>query len=235
MPVVCRFVGQGELHCRRLSLCITRGKQMELLRPVVHSERCQEFLGVRYYLCGRYFQKRGMRLHRHVYATNFVAIPPGRAHHVHHIDGNPHNNSPENLQLRDGPGHVSEHLREDARSVISRGSLLRAAPSAAKWHRSEEGREWHRKNFKALAVAIQKRGQRDCLQCGATFEGHWAQRYCTNACKSAARRDSGADTVTRSCAGCGADFPANKYTKIVYCGRSCAARAQHQAKRRPAV
>ena len=62
-----------------------------------------------------------------------------------------------------------------------------------------------------------------CECCGAIFQPLKASSYCSNACKSEARRQSGVDNVTKSCEVCGEDFVSNKYMKRCYCSRKCSA------------
>ena len=50
----------------------------------VISSTVQRFNGVSYYLCGKYFQRRGVRLHRMVWEYHNGKIPQG--YHVHHVD-----------------------------------------------------------------------------------------------------------------------------------------------------
>ena len=40
--------------------------------PVIIGETCQKFLGDRYWLCGKYFQRQGKRLHRAVWANRYA-------------------------------------------------------------------------------------------------------------------------------------------------------------------
>ena len=61
----------------------------------VLSETRQRFLGQTYYLCGKYFQRKGVRLHREVWREAHGDIPEG--YEVHHIDANRANNQLENL------------------------------------------------------------------------------------------------------------------------------------------
>ena len=49
----------------------------------VISSTVQRFNGVSYYLCGKYFQRRGVRLHRMVWEYHNGKIPQG--YHVHHV------------------------------------------------------------------------------------------------------------------------------------------------------
>jgi hypothetical protein len=49
----------------------------------------------------------GKHEHRVIAEKLFGPIPPG--HHVHHKDGNRHNNSPENLEILSAADHAREH------------------------------------------------------------------------------------------------------------------------------
>lgn len=73
-----------------------------------------------------------------------------------------------------------------------------------------------------------------CEHCGDDFRSRaWAgERYCSNACKAAARRESGVDNEQRTCTTCGAAFEANKYTAQRFCSPECAPRGTYE---RPTV
>lgn len=99
-------------------------------------------------------------------------------------------------------------------------------PLAAVWHASEDGRVWHSEHGRA---SWQGRGFRieRCERCGTEYRtrdaaGH--SRFCSNACKTAARVASGVDDEQRECAACGATFTVNKYSRKRSCNRSCAQR-----------
>src|SRR5262245_60918683 len=101
------------------------------------SETCQEFLGLRYWLCGFYFQRKGIRLHRVVWEHYRGSIPEGQ--HVHHRDGNRANNDLSNLELIDQSAHLRYHGKTGDRSKWSEAMR----EGAKRWHASEEGRAWH--------------------------------------------------------------------------------------------
>lgn len=63
--------------------------------------------------------------------------------------------------------------------------------------------------------------------CGGLFENKNAARFCSNACRTAKRRESGVDDETRECAHCKTSFTVNKYSRKRFCGNSCAAKHQH--------
>lgn len=188
----------------------------------VISDTVQEFRGERYYRCGRYFQRKGRRLHREVWvAANGRPVPRGYA--VHHADHDTAHNQPGNLVLLASSAHARHHGLD--RADVS-GAHLEAARDAARvWHGSDEGRAWHRDHYERVAgPALTRREPRACAHCGAEYDGVRQGKYCGNNCKSAARRASGADIVERTCAICGAAFRVNRYWTTQTCGRSCGRR-----------
>ena len=189
------------------------------LRVKVVSQTIQSFDGVRYYLCGKYFQRDGKRLHRLVWErTHKRKVPPG--FHVHHDDEDRANNQPGNLVLKRGPEHVRDH------QIGHRRGVPRAAVEAAKaWHGSDVGREWHRKHYADHADTLHQRVAMQCAHCSKVFDGvlNGLTRFCSNSCKTGARKASGVDDEQRTCLVCGMGFVANRYVKKACCSRSCSA------------
>ncbi len=98
----------------------------------------------------RYFARAGHRLHRDVWKHHNGPIPAGM--HVHHIDGNTANNDIGNLACVTSKQHWDEHraqASERSRRPEQIEHLSRIRVSAADWHRSDEGRAWHREHAKA--------------------------------------------------------------------------------------
>lgn len=190
----------------------------------VISEKIQEFNGKRYYLCGSYFQRNGIRLHREVFRQHKGAIPKG--FHVHHVDGNRTNNDIDNLALREAGEHVSAHKNTDEQIAYAREHIERIRPLASKWHGSDKGREWHSKHGKE---AWESRTEKEyvCTHCNRKFKtlfryAEGANTFCSNSCKTAYRRKIGADNEQRFCRYCGNQFTVNKYSKTKTCSRVCA-------------
>lgn len=184
-----------------------------------------------YYLNGTL----NIRAHRYVYELANGPIPDG--FHVHHKDENKANNSPDNLELKTHSDHATHHglIRASDPEWLawSRKNLAeRARPKASEWHGSEEGLAWHRDHAATSLHAAPPR-KYTCGSCGAIFEAkpYGANKFCSNACKSAARRASGTDDVTRKCEACGDDFTVNRYSKTRTCGRSCGNRLRSREKR----
>jgi hypothetical protein len=93
---------------------------------------------------------------------------------------------------------------------------------AKEWHKSAEGREWHRQHAIAKGFGIFKKVERICTVCSKVFianvEHH---KICTAKCKSKQRRNSGVDNITKQCKYCSKEFETNKYSGIIYCSRKC--------------
>lgn len=163
------------------------------------------------------------RLHQEIYKDHYGPIPDG--YHVHHIDDDPLNNSPENLAIVPDSEHVADHSRRwhATNPQESQAHMDHMQKLAAAWHRSDEGRAWHREHGKRTwenRPAVSKQ----CDSCGSTFVdktlGNKA-RFCSNKCKTRWRRAVGLDRVERICAICGSEFTTNKYGKARTCSRSC--------------
>ena len=157
------------------------------------------------------------RLHRYVWEHEVGTIPKG--YQVHHIDGNKANNDISNLSLITNKGHQRLHGQEQARKEKSRQNIKKAAEKAPAWHRSDEGRKWHSEHMQGFKQPLV---DKVCEQCGAVYQGIKRQRFCSNKCKSAYRRRSGADNVTLVCGYCGRKYKANKYDDTKYCSQKCA-------------
>lgn len=105
-----------------------------------------------YYKPGGGHIARGLEaLHREVYKDAHGPIPDG--YHVHHVDSDTSNNDPTNLVALP-PG---EHVEVTVAGWEARGgswrnreamlaNLAAIRDKASAWHRSEEGRQWHREN-----------------------------------------------------------------------------------------
>lgn len=198
----------------------------------VISATVQEFLGVRYYQCGRYFQHCGKRLHRVVW-QHFNGHIPKRAH-IHHRDGDAFNNQPDNLVCVAADEHLSFHGK--LRAGQSADIIAHTRPSAAAWHASAAGRAWHREHWERdCKEALYAREPRACDACGQQYDAikRPADRFCSGACKSKWRRDAGLDDVERKCEGCGSAFFANRFKLGAFCSRKCYQRTSSGTYERP--
>lgn len=160
-------------------------------------------------------------LHREIWKAAHGPIP--RGHHIHHRDGDPLNNELDNLACVSPGEHLAEHWTEE-RAEASRAHMETIRPLTKEWHRSPEGRAWHREHGRE-AWESREAVERSCDQCGKSFESITRRdndRFCSNSCKSAWRRDAGLDDEDRTCAACGKTWRPNKYSKARACSRKCA-------------
>lgn len=177
-----------------------------------------------YYLANKpTFKEKRERLHCYVWRFFYGDIPEG--FHIHHKDGNKDNNDIENLACVLKSEHLSYHSKKYAaehQKEITE-NMNKARVFANKWHKSEEGRKWHsfhaKENIKNMTPK-----EYVCQFCGKKYMSlpvGGNKKFCSNNCKSAARRKSGVDNEKRVCCVCGEEFYANKYSKSKCCSKKC--------------
>lgn len=172
-------------------------------------------------------------LHRVIWQDNNGPIPEG--FDVHHIDENPENNEPTNLEALSRQDHRMLHwesLNGAQKAAIRTNLVENARPAASAWHRSDKGRDWH--SEKARKELPNRVHRLDCGFCGCpiTRVGVVQKgRFCSNACRAADRRASGVDNEVRACAYCSAAFTVNRYAKTETCSRACANRRRKSVDR----
>lgn len=175
-----------------------------------------------YFTPGAADKQRGFdRLHREVWKSIHGPIPPGCD--IHHRDHDPGNNSPDNLVCIADADHKKYHARQEI-SDAQRAARYVNQLATADWHASNEGRVWHSENGRRMWANREARTL-VCAQCGQEFETrdrNPSTRFCSANCRSADRRDRGADNEDRVCAGCGGTFRANRYSATKNCSRKCA-------------
>ena len=144
--------------------------------PTRISDTKAEFNGKTYYRLGGpggYFKNDGKSLHRAVWTYYNGPIPEG--HHIHHKDHNKENNDLSNLECIQGSAHMSMHGKEN---MNGRGYPKACLDAAAEWHRSEEGRKWH----KERTLKPKEKTLKPCVQCGTEILTYKCLT-CSPACK----------------------------------------------------
>jgi len=160
------------------------------MRVTIISETVQEFDGTRYYRCGRYFQRRGVRLHRVVWEFHNGEIPDG--FHVHHVDNDTANNQSENLECIPAVSHLAGRHGEES-GIRGRRSIKRANTVASAWHGSAAGKQWHSEHFdKHIRPVMEARIPAVCEECGKEYLVSAAKqkqgRFCHPNCRARALR-----------------------------------------------
>lgn len=149
----------------------------------------QQFDGLKFYRRpdnGYYARKYpcAVLMHRYVWEFHHGPIPAG--YHVHHIDHDRSNNRIENLDLLSASEHTSMHSSESAwvGSAANKRQLTEAAKKAVEWHRSEQGRAWHREHARKCMGARPKH-RKTCEECGVEYETIWPHKskFCNAGCK----------------------------------------------------
>lgn len=100
---------------------------------------------------GQWINKGVQALHQEVWKAAHGPIPDG--YEVHHRDRDFTNNDLANLECIPRADHRAEHAEEFSRIMRSERQLAHLAairPLASAWHRSEEGRAWHREHARKV-------------------------------------------------------------------------------------
>jgi hypothetical protein len=173
-------------------------------------------------------RKRRESLHRAVWEHTHGAIPDG--YEVHHKDGNPLNNAPDNLECITVAAH--RRIEGDRGSYSTPKALAhlgRVRGKAAAWHSSPEGRAWHSANA-VRAMAERKLVSRLCKQCGKQFRAkHGYAMYCSSPCYDLGRPDRPA-IHNLVCEFCGGRFNSPRPGQR-FCSYACSGRARWAARR----
>lgn len=181
-----------------------------------------------YYLSSRPISNgKNVLLHRYIWMKHNGEIPPGMV--VHHKDEDKEHNEISNYELMPRGGHSSMHTNERIAhnpKKYREDFLNRTQDKAKSWHKSEEGKEWHREHSKtSIAKASEKTEDAVCIVCGTHYKVGKASSakamFCSKKCKAKYRRDMHLDYVTKKCVVCGKEFESDKYYKTVTCSKEC--------------
>lgn len=179
-----------------------------------------------YYKPSSNYIKKGIQyLHCEIWKSYHGKIPKG--YQIHHKDNNPDNNDISNLEIKEKKEHRSYHskkwAKENREYLIKHLKKIRC--KANKWHKSKEGRVWHKEHAKKQEFG-KIRIDKICIECGKKFKGSYTSKFCCINCKSKHRRKSGVDNIQKECMYCKKIFITNKYDQKKYCSKSCSAKDQ---------
>lgn len=177
-----------------------------------------------YYLSSRNIGGVRKRLHVYVWEKHNGAVPKG--YHVHHVEFDKSKNEIGDLALLRESEHQRLHgnsFTEERKAALRKNLIENAIPKAVEWHKSPEGRAWH-KEHGMECWKNRKQIKYECTNCGNEFESlntysESSNRFCCNNCKSAYRRKLGVDDEKRHCELCGDEFTTNKYSKRKRCSK----------------
>jgi hypothetical protein len=151
----------------------------------------QSFDGKEYklYKGEKYFSRGRKRMHTEVWKKSNGDIPKG--YHIHHIDGNTHNNDISNLNLVS----ANLHLKFEGKKRVKENQEWfkefhsKGIEKAKEWHKSEEGKKWHSEHGKRMWVN-RPYHKKECEECGKEYETrhNGVSKYCHQNCKAKANR-----------------------------------------------
>ena len=158
-------------------------------------------------------------------------VPEG--YEIHHKDGNPFNNDYSNLECMSRTDHRKATKQDPEKN---RRHLEKIRDVVNAWHRSEEGRAWHREH--ARAIKLEPKIEVVCKCCGKVFLAKKkGAELCSRACQTKDFNRRHVRTEKRICEWCGREFEAG----VAYgrngartCSRTCRKRladAERQARR----
>jgi len=175
-----------------------------------------------------------VRLHVFVWEQANCKVPKG--YHVHHDNGDKNDNRLINLRLMSRREHIILHgknLTAEEREWRRRNLAEKARPKASDWHRSEEGRKWHKEQARQLSKKmLAQKIEHICTVCGKHyFSHHHDGKFCSPNCKTKGRKRTGIDNVQRICVICGNTFIADKNNKTRTCSIRCRAQLRKKVMR----
>lgn len=162
-----------------------------------------------------------IRAHQWVWVKVHGPIPKG--YHIHHKDDNKSNNVICNLELIEKSRHLKHHLNDPRRIEIAKRVCDQIRPLTKEWHRSEEGKAWHRYHAAKIRFGNNIPHEETCQNCAKKYQTKKIGRnkFCSNNCRSQARRNSGVDDIEGNCVVCYKKFTYNKYQTKTTCGIKC--------------
>lgn len=197
----------------------------------MHPPKKVVYRGRTFYLqsCGHHYQDGNRRaeerlLHRVKWIERNGPIPKGMC--VHHINGDWTDDSPSNHALMSQSDHSRLTMTGLWNNPIHATKLeagrQKGVQEAKGWHKSDAGREWHRRHGKSVWAKVSKRKVLKRCYCGQRFKcfEHHPRKYCSDRCSERRRIKR---METRECVICDKPFAAFVHTSTKTCSRRCSA------------
>lgn len=145
----------------------------------------------KYYRCQSKLYKKGIRyLHIYLWEKHYKQKVP-KGYHIHHEDGDSHNNSIENLECKKQFKHLSDHFKEWHRQNKEKVSqhLQNINHLSKEWHGSPDGKKWHSEHGKK-SFRGRKFETCFCIECGKSYKTKQPKKskFCHPNCKARHRR-----------------------------------------------
>ena len=182
----------------------------------------------RYYATDIYFagKRTKKQLHHAIWEDAHGMLVP-KGHAIHHVDGNPFNNSPDNLEALPRGEHQRQHMAirySDAQYREQNSKHLESVRAkAADWHRSKLGRAT------ASKIAIDGwldriPSERICIECNGVFDSRATMKvkFCNYRCAQRFHYRARTYHETRQCFQCNKAFSVRKSEDTKCCSKSCA-------------
>lgn len=181
----------------------------------------------------------GKRIRLHVYVWTKHHGEPPKGYSIHHIDHDKDNNDISNLQLVTKGKHNEMHMEVRVKTEyeeMRERFITNAHPKATEWHKSKEGREWHKEHWEAsIGKHMKVKVKKECIVCGSEYEVNKINapksKYCSKKCKAKYRRDNKLDHITKKCIICGNDFFSGKYDTVKVCSMECKGKSISKTKK----
>lgn len=165
------------------------------------------------------------RIRAHVWVWKYHNGQIEKGFHIHHIDENKSNNSIENLKKISAFNHISFHMLKEENRKRSKDHAEKIRPLTKAWHKSEEGRKWHKEHALRCNFGNGKYFDYECQECNRNYKSKIKaenrSKFCSNACKSKWRRKMRLDNVSKICPICCKNYESSKYSRSKTCGRKC--------------